>query len=84
MTVEPITYGDLAVIKVNMDPSIKASSFVNVDGINYYTVAVVNGKTLFNVSGLNASIYEVNVRYGGDRRNSACNNTTTLTVNPAF
>ncbi|WP_296887139.1 Ig-like domain repeat protein [uncultured Methanobrevibacter sp.] len=78
----PVTYGDVAVITVTMDPSINASVVVNVDGKNY-TVAVVNGEGKLNVSGLIVKTYKVNVTYAGDSRHIASNNTTTFSVVPA-
>ncbi|MBQ6512857.1 Ig-like domain repeat protein [Methanobrevibacter sp.] len=78
----PVTYGDDAVITVELNETINTTAKLLVDG-KEYDVAIVNGKGAFNASGLSSGDHKVNVTYVGDDRYAGSKNSTTFTVDNA-
>jgi len=78
----PITYGDVAVITVELNETINATVKLTVDG-KEYDVAIINGKGGLNVSGLNSGDHKVNVTYVGDNKYAGSENSTRFTVDNA-
>jgi hypothetical protein len=78
----PITYGDVAVITVELDETINATVKLTVDG-KEYDVAIINGKGGFNASGLNSGNHKVNVTYAGDDKYVGSENSTSFNVDNA-
>ncbi|WP_133241952.1 Ig-like domain-containing protein, partial [Methanobrevibacter thaueri] len=78
----PITYGDVAVITVELNETINATVKLTVDG-KEYDVAIINGKGGLNVSGLNSGDHKVNVTYAGDDKYVGSENSTSFTVDNA-
>ena len=83
VTVSEITYGDDSIIAVNVPISQTGYVTINIDG-NNLTQPIVGGKAVFNVTGLNAGEYTVNVTYNGDNNYAASKNTTTFKVNKKY
>ncbi|WP_296888077.1 Ig-like domain repeat protein, partial [uncultured Methanobrevibacter sp.] len=77
---EPVTYGEDAVIYIELDVPINTTAKLTVDDYEYY-VAVINGKGEFNASGLVAGPHEVNVTYAGDVKYVGSKDNATFTVN---
>ncbi|WP_296878470.1 Ig-like domain repeat protein [uncultured Methanobrevibacter sp.] len=78
----PVTYGDVAVISVELDPTINTTVKLTVDGRDYY-VAIVKGKGGFNASGLSGGSHEVKAVFAGDDRYVGDDDTATFTVGKA-
>ncbi|MBR4446902.1 Ig-like domain-containing protein, partial [Methanobrevibacter sp.] len=83
VTVEtPVTYGDDAVITVCLNVTINATAKLSVDG-KEYNVALIDGKGVFNASGLGTGVHDVIVTYVGDRIYDRCDNSTSFTIDNA-
>ena len=78
----PVTYGDDAVITVELNETLNTTVKLTVDG-KEYDVAVINGKGGLNVSGLNSGNHKVNVTYVGDDKYVGSKNSTSFTVDNA-
>ena len=78
----PVVFGEDAVISIELDANINTTVKLSVDG-KVYDVIIVNGKGLFNASGLTSGLHEVNVTYAGDNKYLASNDTATFTVGSA-
>ena len=78
----PITYGDVAVITVELNETINATVKLTVDG-KEYDVAIINGKGGFNASGLNSGDHKVNVTYAGDDKYVGSENSISFNVDNA-
>jgi hypothetical protein len=78
----PVTYGDAAEITVELDATINATVKLSIDG-NNHDVALINGKGIFNASGLTSGDHNVRVVFGGDDRYNRSENSTGFTVDKA-
>jgi hypothetical protein len=78
----PVTYGDAAEITVELDATINATVKLSIDG-NDHDVALINGKGIFNASGLTSGDHNVLVVFGGDDRYNRSENSTGFTVDKA-
>ena len=78
----PVTYGDDAVITVELNATLNTTAKLLVDG-KEYDVALINGKGVFNASGLNSGDHEVNVTYVGDDKYAGSKDSTRFTVDNA-
>jgi TusA-related sulfurtransferase len=78
----PVTYGEDAVITVELNETITTAVKLTVGG-KEYDVAIINGKGGFNVSGLNGGDYKVNVTYVGDDRYAESKKSTRFAVDRA-
>ena len=76
----PVKVGEIAVVTINMGPTINAAVRLTVGGKSY-DVAVVNGVGLYNITGLGSGNYVVNVTYAGDNKYVGSKNSTVLVVN---
>ena len=83
MTVKtPVTYGEDAVITVELNETINTTVKLIVDG-KEYDVAIINGKGGFNATGLNSGDHKVNVTYVGDDKYAGSKDSINFTVNNA-
>ena len=80
VTVENITVGDKAVIKVETPKDLYGNVTVSVDGKNY-TVFVSGGEGTLVVSDLGVGPYTVDVTFNGSKKYKPSNNTATFNVN---
>ena len=79
VTAESIVYGNVSEIVVKVPRVQKGYVTITING-NNLTAPIVNGVAKFNVSGLNAGEYVVNVTYLGDENYAVVKNSTTLNV----
>ena len=78
----PVVYGSDAVISIELNASVNATVRLTVDD-DEYNVALINGKAVFNASGLNSGSHKVNVSYAGDAKYVGSKDNTTFTVDKA-
>ena len=78
----PITYGNDAVITVEMNVTINATVKLDIDGTQY-DVAIVNGKGGFNASGLTRGHHDIIVTFAGDDIYGRSVNDTGFDIGPA-
>jgi len=82
VTADPITYGDDAVITVNVGEN--QTGYVTISVANKTYTAKINGTQVkFTIPGLNATTYKVSVAYSGDADFENQTNATDLIVNKA-
>ncbi|WP_407432058.1 Ig-like domain repeat protein [Methanobrevibacter sp.] len=79
---EPVTYGEDAVISIELDAPVNNTVKLTVDG-KEYNVPLTDGKGGFNASGLTAGPHEVNVTFAGDNKYVESNDTATFTIDKA-
>ncbi|MBR6023487.1 MAG: Ig-like domain repeat protein [Methanobrevibacter sp.] len=78
----PVTYGNDAVITVELNVTINATVKLSIDD-KKYDVAIVNGKGGFNASGLTSGNHNIDVVFAGDGYYERSTNSTTFTVDKA-
>ena len=78
----PVTYGNDALVTVELNVTINATVRLSVDG-KEYNVALVDGKGIFNASGLNSGDHTVNVVFADDGMYTRSTNSTTFTIGNA-
>ena len=79
----PITYGNDAIITVELDPKLNVIVKLIIDDDKEYDVALVNGKGGFNASGLTSGTHKVKVVFAGDNKYGGDDDTKDFTINNA-
>ena len=83
MTVKtPVSYGNDAVITVELNATINATVKLSIDG-KERNVALVNGKGVFNASGLSSGNHDVGVIFVGDNYYARSENSTSFIMDNA-
>lgn len=77
---EPVTYGNDAIITVELDANINATVKLIIDNDKEYNVGLVKGKGGFNASGLSSGAHNVKVVFAGDNKYDGDDDTKDFTI----